>query len=155
MTAPTERHACDAKNHLTRGLDHRSLNFDEQAVRVRDALGKPTLVVGEFGTVPLGQVQRDLAGRAATALREIASREFPEIVPVSVKVRKGAAFDEIVRAAGDWDADLILIATHGRAGVKRALLGSTADLQGMNDDEKAEMLKILRENLELRDQLKR
>ena len=36
-------------------------------------------------------------------------------------------FDEIVRTAKTFNADLIIIGTHGRTGFKRAFLGSTAE----------------------------
>lgn len=39
----------------------------------------------------------------------------------------GPPADEIVKAAKTWSADLIVIGTHGRGGVQRALLGSVAD----------------------------
>ena len=39
----------------------------------------------------------------------------------------GIPADEIVKAAKAWSADLIVIGTHGRGGVQRALLGSVAD----------------------------
>ena len=39
----------------------------------------------------------------------------------------GTPADEIVKAAKAWSADLIVIGTHGRGGVQRALLGSVAD----------------------------
>jgi nucleotide-binding universal stress UspA family protein len=35
--------------------------------------------------------------------------------------------DEIVAAAREWKADLIVTASHGRSGVSRLLLGSTAE----------------------------
>ena len=38
-----------------------------------------------------------------------------------------SAYDEIVTAAHELGADLIIIATHGRSGLSRALLGSTAE----------------------------
>jgi nucleotide-binding universal stress UspA family protein len=42
-------------------------------------------------------------------------------------VRVGAPGMEIVKAAEEWQADLIVIGSHGRGGVGRALLGSTAE----------------------------
>lgn len=39
----------------------------------------------------------------------------------------GSPPDEIVKAAKDWPADLIVIGSHGRTGVQRALLGSVAE----------------------------
>ena len=38
------------------------------------------------------------------------------------------AAEEIVRAAKDWHADLIVIGTHGRRGMKRVVMGSDAEL---------------------------
>ena len=40
----------------------------------------------------------------------------------------GRIADAIVQRAKRWRADLIVMGTHGRRGVKRALLGSDADL---------------------------
>jgi nucleotide-binding universal stress UspA family protein len=88
---------------------------------------EPTVAAGEFGTVPMGQGQRDLAGRARAALQELVREEFPESPRVSVEVRKGSPSDQIAAVAGEWKADIIIIATHGRTGLKHALLGSTAE----------------------------
>jgi nucleotide-binding universal stress UspA family protein len=41
-------------------------------------------------------------------------------------LREGAPYHEIITAAQDLRADLIIIATHGRTGLSRALMGSTA-----------------------------
>jgi nucleotide-binding universal stress UspA family protein len=38
------------------------------------------------------------------------------------------ASDEIVTAAKDWRADLIVLGTHGRRGLKRLVMGSDAEL---------------------------
>ena len=40
----------------------------------------------------------------------------------------GRVADEIVWQAKRWKADLIVIGTHGRRGLQRALLGSDAEL---------------------------
>lgn len=39
----------------------------------------------------------------------------------------GSPADEIVKAAEEWPADLIIIGSHGRGGLQRALLGSVAE----------------------------
>lgn len=41
-------------------------------------------------------------------------------------MREGKPPDEIVIAAQEWSADLIVIGTHGRRGQQRLLVGSTA-----------------------------
>lgn len=47
--------------------------------------------------------------------------------PVQGFVQVGAAASEIVQAAKDWPADMIVIGSHGRSGIRRALLGSVAE----------------------------
>ena len=42
-------------------------------------------------------------------------------------LREGKAADEILAAAREWEADAIVIGTHGRSGVSRVVLGSTAE----------------------------
>jgi nucleotide-binding universal stress UspA family protein len=42
-------------------------------------------------------------------------------------VKVGSPAGEIVQAAVEWPADLIVIGSHGRRGVTRALLGSVAE----------------------------
>lgn len=46
---------------------------------------------------------------------------------VRTLVKTGAPHEVIVRAAAELGADLIVLGTHGRGGINRALLGSVAD----------------------------
>jgi nucleotide-binding universal stress UspA family protein len=46
---------------------------------------------------------------------------------VLLETLAGPAADPIVRQARKWDADLIVIGTHGRRGVRRMVMGSDAE----------------------------
>ncbi len=49
------------------------------------------------------------------------------ITDVTVSIEEGDARDKIVQVANRHACDLIVMSTHGRSGIKRALLGSIAD----------------------------
>jgi len=78
----------------------------------------------------------DDAGRLDSARDQLAKigAEFG-IVAQQVLLRTGNAADEIKNIASDIEADLIVIGTHGRSGIK-LLLGSTANavLHGAKQD---------------------
>ncbi len=46
---------------------------------------------------------------------------------VKGKVLEGLAWQSIVKEADSWDADLIVVGSHGRAGLSKLFLGSVAD----------------------------
>jgi nucleotide-binding universal stress UspA family protein len=50
-----------------------------------------------------------------------------DAVPCTTLVRNGAPPSKITSAARELDADLIVISTHGRKGLSRVFLGSTAE----------------------------
>jgi nucleotide-binding universal stress UspA family protein len=47
--------------------------------------------------------------------------------PVETRIRRGSASDEILATAGEVECDLIVMGTHGRTGLDRALVGSVAE----------------------------
>jgi len=59
-------------------------------------------------------------------LAEVAAQAGPD-VPVVVAATGGDPAEEILRYAGRHPIDLIVVSTHGRTGVSRALLGSVAE----------------------------
>lgn len=42
-------------------------------------------------------------------------------------VEEGKPFEAILKVADDWDADLIVLGTHGRTGLSHILMGSVAE----------------------------
>jgi nucleotide-binding universal stress UspA family protein len=64
---------------------------------------------------------------ANAALDGLVSRIHRPGVAVDGALREGPAWSEIIAAAADGNADLIVIGTHGRRGLSRALLGSVAE----------------------------
>jgi nucleotide-binding universal stress UspA family protein len=69
----------------------------------------------------LTQAEESMAQLAAQVSRRIDT-------PVLHRTKVGRAYQEIVDAARDEKADLIVIATHGRTGLGRFLMGSTAEM---------------------------
>ncbi len=75
------------------------------------------------------------AGPASEAVRKWAAEELEDCagraralgLRVRVALRTGVAYREIVALAREGKADLIVVATLGRGGIRRALLGSVAD----------------------------
>jgi universal stress protein A len=68
-------------------------------------------------------------GYYGDALNEIRDRvvgPFPDF-PVETCLREGTPAEEIVRAADDLGADLIVLGSHGRTGLGRLLMGSVAE----------------------------
>jgi universal stress protein A len=65
--------------------------------------------------------------RATVHWRELAKHLLPPALADKLVVRVGLPYDEIVQAAADMHADLMVITTHGHTGIKHALLGSTAE----------------------------
>ena len=55
------------------------------------------------------------------------AQELPSTVEIQSAVVTGKPFEEIVATAEALNADLVIIGTHGAMGLRRDLLGSTAE----------------------------
>jgi len=67
------------------------------------------------------------AERASAYLEAVATRLRATVARVETRIAEGAVADAILMTARSEDADLIVMATHGRSGMGRFLLGSVAD----------------------------
>lgn len=64
---------------------------------------------------------------AHARLKELVAKRVPKGMAAEILLKEGRAFVEIVRAAREREVDMIVIATHGRAGLSHAMFGSTAE----------------------------
>jgi nucleotide-binding universal stress UspA family protein len=73
----------------------------------------------------------ELAARLSEASRGALDSTLKRLegrgVQVAGVLREGVAWEEIGHVADEIDADVIVIGTHGRRGLARALLGSVAE----------------------------
>jgi nucleotide-binding universal stress UspA family protein len=79
---------------------------------------------------PLGVKLYEEAEVFEAAKKTLASRAAELVPPELLRetaLCRGHPYEEIVRLAQETDADLIIMTTHGHAGVARIFLGSTAE----------------------------
>ena len=88
---------------------------------------EPASFLNDLRNVPLAVSDREVANKLHHKLVMLARKEVDPLTPVHPLVCIGKPFDEIVRTAKTFQADLIIIATQGRTGFKRPFLGSTAE----------------------------
>ena len=88
---------------------------------------EPPAFANDFNSSPMAVSDATVLNRLRHKLVMLARREVDPLIHVVPQVRVGKPFHEIVTAAKQMEADLIVIATHGHTGFKHAILGSTAE----------------------------
>ena len=90
---------------------------------------EPVIYPPDFsmGQIAIPSVNAEWDLKAKEELEKLAKQEIPESVKVSVKIKTGKPFLEIIDTAAEENVDLIIIATHGHSGVEHILFGSTAE----------------------------
>lgn len=99
-----------------------------EAISVVDTF---TLTAGSDPASPrvraVEDVREALTERAESAVGSVEADGEAAGVPVETTVGVGRTHERILAAAGEHDADVIVIGTHGRGGVERFVLGSVAE----------------------------
>jgi nucleotide-binding universal stress UspA family protein len=113
-------------------------------VRVPDSVPMMLAGAGAPGFVDADTAQRladaELAEVDAGLAEAKAFLEGAGIAHVETVVGQGRPGDAIVREAKARECDVIVIATHGRSGIARAMLGSVADYVVHNAEHAAVLL---------------
>lgn len=116
----------------------RATNGEIVLVQVVDSEGQ---ILSQTATatvepLPAGPISADIVHDAVEAQREAARENLGQaaerlrnegVNAVASEILEGSAGDEITAAAQRLGCDLVVMATHGRSGIKRAILGSVAD----------------------------
>src|SRR5437773_7230742 len=113
----------------------RGLALAEGMLHVVHVIEPLTAMPVPAGAVQIPPDQASLDQAAATLRQYVEGHlatawENPDRPNVSIvvsHVAQGVPADQIVQLASDLDADLIVVGTHGRRGVKRLMLGSIAE----------------------------
>jgi nucleotide-binding universal stress UspA family protein len=108
-------YACELANKL------------DATVHLIHAIGVPALGVPELGVAITSTVIDRLVAENQDAIDALADKRRDRFKIGEVMLRTGDARDIIDAAATEVNADLIVMGTHGRRGLSRALLGSVAE----------------------------
>lgn len=72
-------------------------------------------------------VEKDTIDKLKERLLRCIREDVKEKISVEAVVIQGVPFSEIIRAAKEYMADLIVLGTHGRTGLSQAIMGSVAE----------------------------
>lgn len=88
----------------------------------------PFPITGPYLDLPGGgRLYEAAAEQARASLAAEAERVRRPGLAVETELREGTAVHEILTAAQEWPADLLVMGTHGRGGFERLVLGSVAE----------------------------
>jgi universal stress protein A len=96
-------------------------------VHLLTVIGIPALGVPELGVALTSSVIDSLIRDNQIALEKLADTQRGRAPIGEILLRTGDARDMICQTAKETHADLIVMGTHGRRGVTRALLGSVTE----------------------------
>ncbi|MFO1160387.1 MAG: universal stress protein [Reyranellaceae bacterium] len=114
---PIAAHAAEVGIELAR-----SLHADVALVYAID----PALVLAPEAGIAADELAAAARRDAERLMADFRARLQPDAHALSF-IRRGSPGPEIAKAAKEWRADLIVIGSHGRRGLTRAVVGSVAE----------------------------
>ena len=86
-----------------------------------------SVAFGEYGAFDPVAITKEMRERAERELATLIVDEVRGVVAADTVVYTGSPASEIINIAEKLPADIIVISTHGRSGLKHVLLGSVAE----------------------------
>ena len=115
-------------------VSNRSLDYAvDLAAQVKAAVSVihvyeiPVYAFADGAIITPPEVAAELAGRAQKSLDAAVAERSDRGVEISGTLTNGSPREEILRLAKEGNADLIVMGTHGRRGLPRAIMGSVAE----------------------------
>jgi nucleotide-binding universal stress UspA family protein len=78
---------------------------------------------GPLFTEMSAEIEREQRHR----LEQLVKEEVPQALPHATLIREGFPPEEVLAQVSDGGHDLVVMGTHGRTGIRRALLGSVTE----------------------------
>ena len=83
--------------------------------------------VGEYGGIDYASLEAQMRASGETQLNRLAAEAVHGEIASDTLIRTGSPATEIIEVAKSLPADVIVISTHGRTGLRHVLLGSVAE----------------------------
>jgi universal stress protein A len=99
----------------------------DATIHLLHAVHFPPLGVPELGLAYAATMTETMVKDAQRTLDEIADRHRGKVKMAPVRIEVGDPRDVVEKVANAIHADMIIIGTHGRRGLRRFLLGSVAE----------------------------
>jgi len=121
--------AIDDSHFSETAIDGISQYFKPQSIEIRVLHVLTPIVLSDIPQMSRGYAPEleDEAKAARALVEKHAARLRAEGYAAEAAVETGDVREEILDAAADWHADLILLGCHGHKGMTRLLLGSVAE----------------------------
>ncbi|MBZ5528986.1 MAG: universal stress protein [Acidobacteriia bacterium] len=120
------KYAEDATEAMERALSAKSADVMVLAVVEPPIISNPPQMAAGYAPEQAERM-KELAKSAAERVARAADRLRAAGFSVSKRVVEGEARGGILESAAEWQADLIVVGSHGRKGLRRFLLGSVAE----------------------------
>lgn len=118
----------DFSEHAEHALEYAVAlaNKLDAKIHMLNVIGVPALGVPELGVAVTSTMIDKIVEQNQAAIDRIAERHGKD-ASITTELATGDARDAIIATAKRIGADLIVMGTHGRRGLSRALLGSVAE----------------------------